>query len=72
MLITRHTRILEQAQRSNGDALREASAMKQLQTIIRTNERVAVALGSAPGAAASSARVAAALRATNGEALPTG
>ena len=37
--------ILEQAKRSNGEALKEANAMKQLQTIIRTNERVACALG---------------------------
>jgi len=37
--------ILEGAKRSNGDSLKEATAMKQLQTIIRTNERVAVALG---------------------------
>jgi len=37
--------ILEQAKRTNGEALKEPTAMKQLQTIIRTNERVAVALG---------------------------
>ena len=37
--------ILEQAKRSNGDSLKEPQCMKQLQTIIRTNERVAVALG---------------------------
>ena len=37
--------ILEQAKRSNGEALKEPAAMKQLQTIIRTNERVATALG---------------------------
>mmetsp|Transcript_46953 Transcript_46953/g.93552 ORF Transcript_46953/g.93552 Transcript_46953/m.93552 type:complete len:1107 (-) Transcript_46953:612-3932(-) len=37
--------ILAQAKATNGEALKEASAMKQLQTIIRTNERVAFALG---------------------------
>jgi len=37
--------VLEQAKRTGGEALKEPSAMKQLQTIIRTNERVAVALG---------------------------
>ena len=37
--------ILQQAKATNGEALKEPSAMKQLQTIIRTNERVAFALG---------------------------
>jgi len=36
---------LEQAKRTNGESLKEPSTMKQLQTIIRTNERVAIALG---------------------------
>ena len=36
---------LEQAKRTNGESLKEPSTMKQLQTIIRTNERVATALG---------------------------
>ncbi|KAL3905083.1 MAG: hypothetical protein SGPRY_011040, partial [Prymnesium sp.] len=40
---------LEQAQRlakrTNGESLKEPSTMKQLQTIIRTNERVVTALG---------------------------
>jgi len=37
--------ILEQAKRTSGESLREPSTMKQLQTIIRTNERVVTALG---------------------------
>mmetsp|Transcript_27650 Transcript_27650/g.70461 ORF Transcript_27650/g.70461 Transcript_27650/m.70461 type:complete len:1107 (+) Transcript_27650:54-3374(+) len=37
--------ILEAAKRTNGEALKEANTMKQLQTIIRTNERVVCALG---------------------------
>ena len=37
--------ILKHAKTTNGESLREASHMKQLQNIIRTNERVAIALG---------------------------
>ena len=37
--------ILEQAKQTQGQSLKEQNCMKQLQTIIRTNERVAVALG---------------------------
>ena len=35
----------EHAKQTSGQSLKEANCMKQLQTIIRTNERVAVALG---------------------------
>ena len=37
--------ILAQAKASNGEYLKEPSSMKQLQNIIRTNERLAIALG---------------------------
>ena len=37
--------ILAQAKASNGESLKEPSSMKQLQNIIRTNERLAIALG---------------------------
>jgi exportin-1 len=39
-----HT-ILEAAKQSNGESLTDVATMKQLQTIIRTNERAATALG---------------------------
>ena len=37
--------LLAQAKATNGESLKDPNTMKQLQTIIRTNERVAFALG---------------------------
>eukprot|EP00316_Scyphosphaera_apsteinii_P022949 CAMPEP_0119314430 /NCGR_PEP_ID=MMETSP1333-20130426/32697_1 /TAXON_ID=418940 /ORGANISM="Scyphosphaera apsteinii, Strain RCC1455" /LENGTH=1099 /DNA_ID=CAMNT_0007319535 /DNA_START=148 /DNA_END=3447 /DNA_ORIENTATION=+ len=37
--------ILSQAKQTNGESLKEATTMKHLQNIVRTNERIAMALG---------------------------